>query len=227
MSQWRPQYPVDFAPDGDLTNTAIQKIINEFSLAVYPFLNRLRTYDAGPTPPTDPVENSFWLDTSAVAGGGNAVLKRYTGGEWVSDVAIPNAEYLGGYTADDLLSLAILRANPIVDAPFPFGAHPAGFTLKTYSAGETTIDWNYGNKQLYILSGSKSLSFVNPPFATNLVFMIKHAVTGANITWPANVKWNDKTPPDFTDAYINRVDIVTFFFDGTYYYGMAAYDFGV
>lgn len=222
MAKWSPQYLIDFTAMGDTTAEAIQKHINEISKVIFPLMNRLRTFDAGPTPPTDPVENAFWLDTSPLASGGNAVLKRYNGSSWVTDVAIPNAHTVDGYHAQDLLDLAILRANPKVDAEFPFGFHTAGFSLKSYNSGESSIDWRLSNKQKYRVTRSVTLSFVNPSNATNLALILYHAVNGANLVFPSNTRWPNGVAPNFTDARSGETDIVTFLFDGTYYYGMYA-----
>jgi hypothetical protein len=225
MAEWSPQYLIDFTAMGDTTAEAIQKHINEISKVIFPLMNRLRRFDAGPTPPTDPVENSFWLDTSALASGGNAILKRFDGASWESDVAIPNSDTVDGYHAQDLLDLSILRANPIVEAEFPFGAHSAGFTLQSYINGETTLDWRNGNKQKYRVLGNVSLSFINPSNVTNLALILSHAVSGASVTFPSIVRWPNDAAPDFTDAVAGDTDIVTFLFDGTYYYGMYARKF--
>ena len=84
---WSPQYPIDFVPDGDKTNTAIDKIMKELALVVFPLLNRVRVFDAGTVAPNDPVENAIWLDTSE----NPPSFKIYNGSAWSTNFIMANA----------------------------------------------------------------------------------------------------------------------------------------
>lgn len=154
MSEWIPQYPVNFAPDGDATNTAIEKLKNEISLALYPLLSRVRTFDAGPTAPSDPVENAFWLDTSDSP----AVLKMYDGSSWVADVSIgvaTDALLFDGHTLDEVLDMVEVSSSELLDkikevdgsdsglnADMVDGKHASDFMLDSDFSGSMVPDYS-------------------------------------------------------------------------------------
>jgi hypothetical protein len=88
-----------------------------------------------------------------------------------------------------------------------------------------TIDWGNGNKQRSTLTGDCTYTFTAPGGACNLLIkLIQDETGGHTVTWPASVKWPGGTAPTLT-ATGNAIDIVTFYFDGTYYYGQAGLDF--
>jgi hypothetical protein len=97
--------------------------------------------------------------------------------------------------------------------------------LKSYTSGETVLDWTVGNKQKYSVTGDVTFAFTDPSNATNLVLLLYHTAAGSSIAFPGNVKWADGAEPDFSDAEIGDTDMVTFMFDGTNYYGMYARKF--
>ncbi|MBC8437046.1 hypothetical protein H8D85_01835 [bacterium] len=47
---------------------------------------------------------------------------------------------------------------------------------------------------------------------------------GHTITWDNNVKWAGGTAPTLSTG-ANAIDILSFYFDGTTYYGVASLDF--
>jgi len=57
-----------------------------------------------------------------------------------------------------------------------------------------------------------------------LLTLIQDATGSRSITWPATVKWAEGTAPTLSTAAAS-VDIVTFFFNGTNYYGSLAKGF--
>lgn len=88
-----------------------------------------------------------------------------------------------------------------------------------------TVNWKNGNKQVITLTDHCTLTFTDPYGATNLVLRVVQDEDGNNtITWPDSVKWPSGSAPTLTSA-ANSVDIITFYFDGTYYYGVASQDF--
>lgn len=103
-----------------------------------------------------------------------------------------------------------------------------GFTLQSLTiepGGASTIDWRNGNKAEITLDENITFTFTDPSKPCNLLIKIIQDATGSRtITWPASVKWPSGTAPTLTtDA--NSVDIVSLFFDGTNYYGVASLDF--
>ncbi len=88
-----------------------------------------------------------------------------------------------------------------------------------------TINWNEGQKQKVILTGDVTFTFINPPSNCNLLLKATQDGTGTRATtWPSNVKWPGGLG-DLAAATGNQVDICSFYFDGTRYYGVASLDF--
>ena len=84
-----------------------------------------------------------------------------------------------------------------------------------------TITWNDGQKQSGTNSANCTITFANPDGPCNMMFVLTNG--GAfTLTWPGTVQWAGGTEPTWTVA---GVDVLSFFFDGTTYYGMAGMDF--
>lgn len=93
------------------------------------------------------------------------------------------------------------------------------------SSTADTIDWKVGNKQLSTLTGACTYTFTAPSGPANLVLKLIQGGSGSyNPTWPASVKWVGGVEPSWSTA-VSAVDIVTFFYDGTNYYGSAGIGF--
>lgn len=89
-----------------------------------------------------------------------------------------------------------------------------------------TLNWNNGQKQRVTLTASTTtLTITAPPGPGNfLLKVIQGGVGNFGITWPAGVLWPNGNAPNFTNASGSE-DIVTFYYDGTNYYGVATLDF--
>jgi hypothetical protein len=89
-----------------------------------------------------------------------------------------------------------------------------------------TLDWNNGQKQKVTLTASTTtLTITAPPGPGNFLLKVIQGGAGSfEITWPAAVLWPNGNAPNFTNAAAS-VDIVTFYYDGTNYYGVANFDF--
>lgn len=83
MARWQIAHPIihDVPPQqgGDTVYTGFSKLINEFG-AIYNRLNDLRSHRAGNTPPSGPIPNELWLDTSV----NPPTLKRWDGTNWAT-----------------------------------------------------------------------------------------------------------------------------------------------
>lgn len=93
------------------------------------------------------------------------------------------------------------------------------------SGTSKTINFGNGQKQKITITGNCTFTFTAPPGPGN--FLLKMVYGGSNYTghtWPATVKWGGAASPSFTPTSGNT-DIVTFYFDGTNYYGVASLDF--
>jgi len=93
--------------------------------------------------------------------------------------------------------------------------------------GTTTITWENGYKVRFAFGATNDVfTFVDPSRPCNMVMVIEQDSSGSRtITWPAAVKWaNGGTAPTLTSAGGSE-DIVSFYFDGTSYYGAILQDF--
>ena len=145
------------------------------------------------------------------------------GGTGASDATTARTN-LGAGTLNNVVE----DITPQAGGEFDFQAHSAGFTLQTYTGvvGTTTIDWTAGNKAKFTFgAGNETLAFTAPskPCSLTLV-VIQDSTGGRTITWPSTVKWVGGTAPTLSTA-ANAIDIISFFYDGTNYYGVASLNF--
>jgi len=97
----------------------------------------------------------------------------------------------------------------------------------TCSGGTTTINWNTGNKQTVTVSGAScTLAFTAPSGVGNFLLRIVQGATPGNPAWPNStvIKWTGGSAPTLTGT-TGAVDIVTFYYNGSYYYGTASLNF--
>ncbi len=91
-----------------------------------------------------------------------------------------------------------------------------------------TINWTAGQKQKSTITAATTITFTPPAGVCNLTLQLINGGAGA-ITWPAAVKWPGGTEPTWTtptgSPLSTEIDIVSFYFDGTNYYGMAGLAF--
>ena len=89
-------------------------------------------------------------------------------------------------------------------------------------SGTLAVDWRQGNKAKLTKTGALTVSFgTNPLHPGNLMVIVTHTGDGA-LTF-SGVRWPGGVAPTFGGA--GTIDIVSFYWDGTNYYGMAAFDF--
>lgn len=97
-------------------------------------------------------------------------------------------------------------------------------TERTITPGSpSAIDWSEGFRAKITLTGVTTFDFDDPPHPTHL--QIRVISDGAyslsfnqSIIWQHGAAFGDTTGS-------NKVDIISFYFDGTTYYGMYAKDF--
>jgi len=90
-----------------------------------------------------------------------------------------------------------------------------------YANNGTSIDWNNGNKQSLVMDGTaKTLTFIGlqGSACANLLLRI-HQRIASTITWPLVVKWANGSPIVLS-ASNGSVDIASFYYNGTYFYGV-------
>lgn len=148
-----------------------------------------------------------------------------------------NATVLGSFTKAQL-NTAIsdgIALNDLVDDTTPelggeldCGAHTVGFTQQTATGdGSTTIDWRLGNKFKFTYGAfSETFIFTAPTNPCNLLLvLVQDGVGGRAPTWPGTVKWPTNATVPIWSTGAGDIDIVTFYWDGTSYYGAAGLDF--
>lgn len=94
------------------------------------------------------------------------------------------------------------------------------------SGAADTIDWTAGNKQKSTLTGNCTYTFSPEPSGPcNLILKVVQDATGSRtVTWPADVKWPGGTAPTLSTG-ANAVDLVSFYYDGTDFYGQSGLNF--
>jgi hypothetical protein len=119
----------------------------------------------------------------------------------------------------DATTLSVLNVTITNDLNLSGGvAHGIEFDNGTAGAADT-IDWNAGNTQRSTLDENVTYTFTDPPGPARLVLRIIQDVSGTNtVTWPASVEWEGGTPPTIS-AGGDAIDVISFYHDGTTYYG--------
>jgi len=117
---------------------------------------------------------------------------------------------------------AIDNAKPQFNEEAVFGSEVDNGNSSTAD----TIDWTAGNKQKSTLTGNVTFTFSPEPSGPcNLILKLIQDATGSRtVTWPADVKWPGGTAPTLTTT-ASAIDIVSFYYDGTDFYGQAALAF--
>lgn len=140
-------------------------------------------------------------------------------------------------STNDYISLAHNQTDGVIsvgsgllqlDAEVDMGANSVGFTLQTATGdGTTTIDWKLGNKFKFTFGAfNETFTFTAPSNPCNLqLILVQDSVGSRTATWPATVKWAGGSAPTLTTTATTGTDIVSFFYDGTNYWGVASTDF--
>lgn len=93
------------------------------------------------------------------------------------------------------------------------------------SGTSDTLDFSTGNYHKSTLTGNVTFTFTAPNGSTRIQLKLIQDATGSRtVTWPGTVVWPGGTAPTLSTA-ANSEDIVTFYYDGTNYYGVASLDF--
>ena len=104
--------------------------------------------------------------------------------------------------------------------------------FKEYDNGNSgtaiTVDWNNGAAQKLTLTGNATLTFTAPTGGAGNIWRIRLRViqdaTGSRtVTWPT-IKWAGGSAPTLTTT-ASGIDIITFEYDGTNYYGVPSLNF--
>ena len=155
------------------------------------------------------------------ASGANADITSMTG---LSDDGIPVAKVSGA------LANISEDTTPELGGEMDAGAHSIGFTQQAFTAtdGTTTIDWKLGNKFKFTFDDeNQTFTFTAPTNPCNLMLILVQDGTGSRtVTWPGTVKWAGGVAPTLTTTGAG-IDICSFYWDGTNYFGVASLAFAV
>ena len=118
----------------------------------------------------------------------------------------------------DIVTNNIIATNTIV-----FGSEHAN----TVTTGTVVIDWNVSQKQSLTITGTGStVNFTNPSGACNLMLKVIQGDGSDTVnTWDSDIKWAGGSAPTLSTGS-GEIDIISLYFDGTNYFGVASLDFG-
>jgi len=92
------------------------------------------------------------------------------------------------------------------------------------SGASKTVDWANGQNQRIALTAACELTFSNPVAGMTAKLKVVQGGTGSyTITWPT-IKWAGGAAPTLTTA-VGGIDIVSLYYDGTSYHGVASLGF--
>ena len=165
------------------------------------------------------------IPTGAVADGATTL----TTGDQVRDYVVGLGYITSSLAADLDVNAYDIDQVDSLDVEELEIVNTAGYTdipTNTITANATTIDWRLSNVQQLTYSDTCTFTFTAPQLPCHLTLKMTHAnnTTVFPCTWPAAVKWPGGTAITPTAA-ANAVDVVSFFYDGTNYYGMYGNDF--
>lgn len=143
----------------------------------------------------------------------------------VADVEI-NLEILNGLGNGIFLKFAGDEIAAAVALGLRISKHLYGTEVDNgNSSTADTITWATSNFQKSTLTGNCTFTFTAPNGPTTLILKLTQDGTGSRtVTWPAAVKWSGGTPPTLTTT-AGRTDIISFYYDGTYYIGTSTLNF--
>lgn len=149
----------------------------------------------------------------------------------VQTMSTTKANKVGSPTADNLVSMS--GTGDAADSGLKKGKTPQVDEVVTFekavvwdavndegTGGSVTIDWTLGNKAKYTISSNGTFTFTAPGGPCSLVLKVTNSGAARQITFPATVKWPGGVQPTESTG----VDLYTFFYDGTNYYGAALTD---
>lgn len=92
------------------------------------------------------------------------------------------------------------------------------------SGTSKAIDWRNGSKQKVTMTGNCTFTFSNPKAGDTYTLELIQDATGTRTIGLPTIKWSGGTTPTWTTT-ANKKDILTLFYDGTDYLGVASVNF--
>lgn len=92
------------------------------------------------------------------------------------------------------------------------------------ATGTVTLDWSADSAQRIEFTGNTTVTMTNPQKGGPYLLKCVNNGTAYTITWPSSVRWAAGVSPPFTGT-LNQVDILSFYYDGTSYFGTYVLNF--
>ena len=95
------------------------------------------------------------------------------------------------------------------------------------TTGTIAIDWTISNKHSLTITGTGStINFTNPDGVCNLMLRVIQGDGSDTVgTWDSDIKWAGSAAPTLITGS-GDIDIISLYYDGTNYFGVASLDFG-
>ena len=97
----------------------------------------------------------------------------------------------------------------------------------TVTTGTVKVAWALSQKQSLTITGTGcTIDFYDPVGVCNLILKVVQGDGSDTVgTWDSDIKWAGGTAPTLSTGS-GDIDIISFYFDGDNYYGVASLDFG-
>ena len=125
---------------------------------------------------------------------------------------------------DNTADLAEISANGILSKTVVYFDAETANTIGNGATG--AIDWTVNQKQKVTITGTGiTCNFTNPPGPCNLTLKVVQG-DGSDViaNWDGDIKWPSGTAPTLSTGN-GAIDILSFYWDGTNYFGVASLDF--
>ena len=141
-----------------------------------------------------------------------------------SDNITLNADSGNIYFYDDTLLLAQINSSGILAKTIVYFDAETANTIGDGATG--AIDWTHNQKQKVTITGTGiTCNFTNPTGPCNLVLKVIQGDGNDVIgTWDSDIKWVGGSAPTLSTAN-GAIDILSFYFDGTNYFGVGSLNF--
>ena len=134
-----------------------------------------------------------------------------------------------GLPAAAVVAGTLGTGNYVVDGDLEINQHATfdAEVANVVTASGCALDWGTGNKQRLTMDDDCAVTFTAPDGVGNfLLHAIQDGSGGHALTFVTSVKWPDGTEPTYTTG-ADAEDILTFYYDGTSYFGVGSLDFTV